>query len=311
MKSFLKELNIYNVRVFSEKKILFKPHINVLCGKNGSGKTTILESIYIANYGRSFKEKGLSKVLKNGESEFSIKLIISSDGVDSEIFSHYSNFKLKRAIDGKRKRTKDIIERIFTIFLSGEVSYKLRFSNSERVRMVDRFIMGYDELYIVNYLKYNKIIRNIRKIENKNEREEYKEFWKNYLEKEKDFLQKKRKEFLKNFNENLNGIEISFVPSNELFSADKIYFKLGNEEFGKERSSGEFYQFVLKVFLSYQRFLYKNYKKYSLLLIDDFDSFMDDEKMRESINDHGDFQVILTSLKVRNFFDSNLILLEE
>ncbi len=311
MKSFLKELNLYNVRAFSKKKILFEPHINVLCGKNGSGKTTVLESIYITNYGRSFKEKGLFKVLKNGENEFSIKLIVSNDGVDSEIISHYSNFKLKRTIDGKRKKTKDIIEKIFTIFLSGEVSYKLRFSNSERLRMVDRFIMGYDELYIVSYLKYNKIIRNIRKIENKNEREEYKEFWKNYLEKEKNFLQKKRKEFLKKFNENLNGIEILLEPSHELFLADKVHFKFKGKHFGKERSSGEFYQFVLKIFLNYQKFLYNNYKRFSILLVDDFDSFMDNEKMKESVNKHRNFQVILTSLKVRSFFDSNLILLEE
>jgi DNA replication and repair protein RecF len=51
----LKELSITNLRNLKTMNLQFHPKINVLCGANGSGKTSILESIYFLATGRSFR----------------------------------------------------------------------------------------------------------------------------------------------------------------------------------------------------------------------------------------------------------------
>lgn len=67
----IKEIILTNFRCFSEKKITFSPGVNLFVGKNGSGKTSILESIYLLGRGRSFRTNYLSDlILKDQECAF-------------------------------------------------------------------------------------------------------------------------------------------------------------------------------------------------------------------------------------------------
>jgi len=43
---FLKELKIANFRNCKEVEILFSPNINCFIGKNGAGKTNLLDAVY-------------------------------------------------------------------------------------------------------------------------------------------------------------------------------------------------------------------------------------------------------------------------
>ena len=60
------ELTLTNFRCFKDLKISFSPGINLITGINGSGKTSILESLYLLGRGRSFRTNFLSDlILKN------------------------------------------------------------------------------------------------------------------------------------------------------------------------------------------------------------------------------------------------------
>ena len=60
------ELTLTNFRCFKDLKISFTPGINLITGINGSGKTSILESLYLLGRGRSFRTNFLSDlILKN------------------------------------------------------------------------------------------------------------------------------------------------------------------------------------------------------------------------------------------------------
>ena len=45
----------------------------MIWGENGSGKTSLLEAIYILSLGKSFKTHKQSTVIKNGHSSFIVK----------------------------------------------------------------------------------------------------------------------------------------------------------------------------------------------------------------------------------------------
>ena len=67
----IEEIILTNFRCFAEKKLTFSPGVNLFVGKNGSGKTSILESIYLLGRGRSFRTNYLSDlILKDQESAF-------------------------------------------------------------------------------------------------------------------------------------------------------------------------------------------------------------------------------------------------
>ncbi len=61
---FIEELKIHNFRNIEDKHFSFKNKINVFYGKNGVGKTSILESIHYLSTGKSFR-KGKANNLIN------------------------------------------------------------------------------------------------------------------------------------------------------------------------------------------------------------------------------------------------------
>lgn len=78
----IKMLRISNFRNLASVEL--KPHcagLNIVCGDNGGGKTSLLEAIHYLGLGRSFRTSTASRLIRHGEREFSlfIQLVTESD----------------------------------------------------------------------------------------------------------------------------------------------------------------------------------------------------------------------------------------
>lgn len=62
----ISELQISCLRNIRNLRLPLHPHLNILCGKNGSGKTTFLESLYLLSSGHSFRTREISSLLTHG-----------------------------------------------------------------------------------------------------------------------------------------------------------------------------------------------------------------------------------------------------
>lgn len=52
----LYELHLQQFRSYQDARFTFDPHVTVITGPNGSGKTNILEAVYLLGYGKSFRD---------------------------------------------------------------------------------------------------------------------------------------------------------------------------------------------------------------------------------------------------------------
>ena len=78
----IRSLRLQNFRNHSDETVLFDSPITVIYGNNGTGKTAILEAIYIALRGSSFR--GTDKdILKNGKPWYRIDIETDSYEVTS------------------------------------------------------------------------------------------------------------------------------------------------------------------------------------------------------------------------------------
>ena len=59
----LNSLQLVNFRNYDNLHINFNPKVNLLVGKNGQGKTNIVESIYMLSFGKSFRTNKDKKIL--------------------------------------------------------------------------------------------------------------------------------------------------------------------------------------------------------------------------------------------------------
>lgn len=66
------EIRMVNLRCHEQFSCHFESGINLLTGQNGSGKTTILEAVYMMAYGRSFRQARDPQLVRWGERDFRI-----------------------------------------------------------------------------------------------------------------------------------------------------------------------------------------------------------------------------------------------
>ena len=66
-------LSALNVRALDTFDCEFSPGINVVCGPNGCGKTTVLETVHLLSQGFSFRAKDLKELVRWNQDEFVLR----------------------------------------------------------------------------------------------------------------------------------------------------------------------------------------------------------------------------------------------
>ena len=65
-------IRVKNLRNIQNIEINPSSGINLICGNNGSGKTSLLESIYVLGRARSFRETKIGSIIRDGENSLDI-----------------------------------------------------------------------------------------------------------------------------------------------------------------------------------------------------------------------------------------------
>ncbi len=82
---YLQSLYLLQFRNYGECTLEFNPSLNVICGPNAQGKTTLLEAIHYLMFGRSFRPGLHPEMIKLGSHYFYIESIFSKHQVDQKL----------------------------------------------------------------------------------------------------------------------------------------------------------------------------------------------------------------------------------
>lgn len=78
MSAQLKKLVLSNIRNLESLDLNFGSQFNVFIGANGSGKTSLLEAIYLLGVGRSFRTRSLRQIISFGSDKCLIRACVST-----------------------------------------------------------------------------------------------------------------------------------------------------------------------------------------------------------------------------------------
>lgn len=81
----LSALDVLNLRVVREARLTPAPGLNLLVGANGSGKTSLLEAVYLLGTARSFRTRRVGELVRHGAEELRVRgeVMQSSSGRES------------------------------------------------------------------------------------------------------------------------------------------------------------------------------------------------------------------------------------
>ncbi|MFC1744512.1 DNA replication/repair protein RecF [Candidatus Riflebacteria bacterium] len=165
-------LQLENFRNFKKLSLSPAPY-NLISGFNGTGKTSILESIYFALNGRSFRESSISRLIRNESSTAFVELILNTDTGKQEIRFQLSPAK-RFSHNGQKIRKMSQFYSLYPVIYFGRESLDL-FRSGPKVRrhFLDSGYAKASSIHLRCCQQYKKLIQmknqflqqNIRKKE--------------------------------------------------------------------------------------------------------------------------------------------------
>src|SRR5215468_12758958 len=79
----LSEITINNLRCIERAEIRLPPGLTLVYGGNGSGKTSLLEAIFILGRGRSFRTRNSESLIRRGQTHMRVTGQVQRESADA------------------------------------------------------------------------------------------------------------------------------------------------------------------------------------------------------------------------------------
>ena len=157
---FLQHLTLLNYKNISTQSFDFDSKINCFVGKNGIGKTNILDAIYHLAYGKSYFNPLASQNIKHDEDFFLIDAIFNKNEQEEKI-----SCSLKRGQKKIIKRNNKIYEKLSEhigfvplVIISPSDTDLIVEGSETRRKFIDSVISTLDNKYLNELIQYQKLI---------------------------------------------------------------------------------------------------------------------------------------------------------
>ncbi len=156
----IQRLKLTNFRNYSTMEIKFNPNINIFIGKNGEGKTNILESIYLLALSKTYRSTQENELIKFNEEICRIEGIIENDDLIKKKEISLSKNRKQLFINGKEiRRNRDYIQDFSVISFSPSDLDIVKGSPNIRRNMMNVDISQLHNNYISYLNEYNQVVK--------------------------------------------------------------------------------------------------------------------------------------------------------
>ncbi len=222
----LSRLTLVNFRNFEHFAADFAP-VSVVVGFNSSGKTNLLESIYLASIGKNLKGEQEMEMIKFGKNFAKVSAFTKDKVLDVRLSLVGGRFKKEFLVNGLKKRLVDYLGVLRTVVFSPDDLSLVTDSPSLRREHLNTLLSQLDADYHRASVAYDKALQSRNKLlaalaERKAQKGEL-EFWDKALTKLGTFIIQKRRElflFLDNFKSEFGKFSWRYWPN--LISIERL-----------------------------------------------------------------------------------------
>ncbi len=154
----INQLKVKNIRSHTDITVEFKDNTTVITGDNGSGKTSLLEAIYIAFMGSSFKGSD-KEILRNNADWWRIDATTEKEAIVVKYDNTKTLKKKQFKIDDKIFYRLPANHKKSIILFEPDDLRLIHGSPSRRRLFIDRFIVQLDKNYSIILSRYEKAIK--------------------------------------------------------------------------------------------------------------------------------------------------------
>ena len=330
---YIKKIKIKNFRNYEEQEIDLNKNINIFYGDNAQGKTNILESIFICSMGKSFRSKKDQELIKFDKENSLIELEYEKIDRTGKIKIDIGDKKLIYINGIKAKKLSEILGNVNVVIFSPDDINILKNGPASRRKFLDIMISQLRPLYVYNLNLFLKTLeqRNnyLRQIKFEKKSQDLLDIWDEKLADYAQNVYKYRSEFINKIINKINLIHKEITNDKEEIKINYISDFVNKEQFldalkksidvdimkgytskgihrddfilsinGKQvnvyGSQGQHRTAILSLKMSELQIVYDEIGEYPVLLLDDFMSELDKNRINNFIKKINDIQVIIT-----------------
>ena len=192
---WLKRISILNYKNIEQSELSFSPKMNCIIGRNGMGKTNLLDAVYYLSFCKSATNPIDTQNIFHDREFFVVQGFYQTDNDEPE--EVYCGLKRRQ----KKQFKRDHIGLIPLVMVSPSDSVLISGGSEERRRFVDVVISQFDREYLDALIRYNKAMlqRNTLLKSEVEPEPELMNVWEEMMASAGETVYKKRKQFIDEF----------------------------------------------------------------------------------------------------------------
>ena len=158
----INKISLLNYRNLREVDISLSPKVNCLIGRNGMGKTNLLDAVYYLSFCKSTVTTTDNSNILHDEPFFMLQgSYVSDSGIEEEISCGFKRGEKKQFKRGGKayERLSDHIGSIPLVMVSPADNELIAGGSEERRRFMDMVISQYDKEYLAALIRYNRALQ--------------------------------------------------------------------------------------------------------------------------------------------------------
>ncbi len=153
------DIRLLHFRNYDDERVTFPPSIVVLYGKNGQGKTNLLEALYMASIGKSYRGLADADLIQWKQQTASLILNFSRSGVIQQIKMILSKEAKKELwVNKTRVSRRELIGTLNEVLFSPEDLQLIKAGPALRRRFLDRELSQVSPVYCQTLLRYHRAV---------------------------------------------------------------------------------------------------------------------------------------------------------
>ncbi|MGM0481041.1 MAG: DNA replication/repair protein RecF [Pseudomonadota bacterium] len=217
---WLKRLVGNEFRNFSSFALSPSEKINLVYGANGSGKTSLLEAIYLFGFGRSFRPGGFKPLIKEGTEKFTVFAEVASDekgkGVSKFGLSRHVQGQQELRIDGNSNvRLADLARSIPVQLFTPESVEVILGGPGVRRQLLDWGVFHVEHSFFSSWSNYNKVLKHRNRLLKSSREQEAPDdrYWQQQLAVYGEKITELRQSYVEQLTKYLQQMTQSFLPN--------------------------------------------------------------------------------------------------
>ena len=162
----LSELTVHNFRCIEQAELSLHPRRNLIWGGNGSGKTSLLEAMFLLGRGRSFRTRNSERLIRHGQERLVVFGRTDAAGGDEAGLAHAVGVEVDRR-EGTRARVDAAavasladLSRVFPVqVIDPEIHKLIEEGGRRRRRWLDWAVFHVEPRFADWWVRYGRAVR--------------------------------------------------------------------------------------------------------------------------------------------------------